>query len=434
MSAEPQAPPAGDADGLLARAARVLPGAATLQAATLPAGEGFVAERGSGAYLHTTDGRRLTDFVLGGGPLVLGHAPSAILAAIASSSALGTQHFVVHRRTVELAERICEHVPSAQAVRFCGSGSEATFHALRLARAATGRSGILKFDGGYHGHHDLATWSFESGRAGDPPVAESAGIQRGVERDVAVVPFNDATAARAALSAQPQRFAAVIVEPFQRALEPQPGFLESLREACDSVGAVLIFDEVVTGFRFAPGGAQARYGVTPDLTTLGKALAGGLPLAALAGRRELMEHLSPASPEAQRSYHCGTFNGYLLGVECAHATLDEMLARDGAAVLERRSQQVADGLRRAFADACVPVWVSAAGGLFQPYFSAVPVIDAAGVRASDLAAQAEYHRLLLEAGVYKLAPKGYVSLAHGDDEIEQLLEATRWALRAQVLR
>jgi glutamate-1-semialdehyde 2,1-aminomutase len=201
-----------------------------------------------------------------------------------------------------------------------------------------------------------------------------------------------------------------------------------VREACDRAGTVLVFDEVVTGFRLAPGGAQERYGVEADLTTLGKALAGGMPLAALAGRRDLMDHLSPGGDASRRTYHCGTFNGYLAGVECAHATLDLLIEGGGIDALERLTGETVEVLRRAFADAGEPVWIAAAGGLFQPYFSAAPVHDAAGVRASDLERLGRYTALLLEAGVYKLPNKGYVGLAHGADELARLDEATRWAL------
>jgi glutamate-1-semialdehyde 2,1-aminomutase len=418
---------AGDHD-LVARAHAVIPGGSSV-AAVLPAGREFIVERGEGAALFTTDGRRLTDYVLGGGPLVLGHAHPAIAGALRSAAADGTHHYVLHRRTVELAERICRHVESAESVRFTASGSEATLHALRLARAVTGRRGIVKFDGAYHGHHDLGVWSFEHSEPdGTRPVPESAGVQTGIAGDIVVLPFNDAAAIGALLDAQPDRFAAVICEPLQRALPPEPGFLEAVRAACDRSGAVLIFDEVVTGFRLAPGGAQERYGVPADLTTLGKALAGGMPLAALAGRRDLMAHLAPQSDAATRSFHCGTFNGYLAGVECAHATLDVLLDQGGIARLEEITQETAEALRRSFRDAGCSVHVTAAGGLFQPYFSERPVRNAADVRASDLARLQRFHELLLDAGVYKLPNKGYVGLAHGQEELVQLTEATAWAL------
>jgi glutamate-1-semialdehyde 2,1-aminomutase len=414
---------------LFERALRVIPGA-TLNAVAPTPGLEFVVEQGEGPWLQTSDGARLLDFVLGGGPLVLGHSHPLLLEAIQRAASQGTQHYAIHRRAIELAERIVELVPSAEMVRFTGSGSEATFHGLRLARAVTGRSGIVKFDGGYHGHHDLAVWSFEHGEQKSPNELspESAGIQSGVADDVVVLPFNDPEAIRALLRDEPDRFAAVICEPFQRALPPKPGFLEAMREACDRAGVVLVFDEIVTGFRFARGGAQERYGVTPDLTTLGKALAGGVPLAALAGNRKLMEHLSPDTTLESRSFHCGTFNGYLLGVECAHVTLDVLEAEDGYNRLEELSQLAAEGLERAFHDSGTPAVVTRAGGLFQPYFTSGTIESASDIRRSDRVLLAEYHRRLLEAGVFKLPAKGYVSLAHDQSHIDALESATRWAM------
>ena len=388
----------------------------------------FVAERGEGAELIDVGGRRILDTALGGGALVLGHAHPAIRAAVIEAVADGGHHYVLHRRAIELAERIVDLVPSAEMVRFAASGSEATMHALRLARAITGRAGIVKFDGAYHGHHDLVTWSFEwSPSAGPDPVPESAGTQPGIEHDIVVLPFNDAAAIRDLLDAEPDRFAAVIIEPIQRAIPASVEFLAAAREACDRAGTVLIYDEIVTGFRAAPGGYQEVAGVLPDLTTLGKALGGGIPIAALAGRRDLMVRLSPEWPADERSFHCGTFNGYQLGAEAAHVTLD-LLIDGGIAMLDELSRAAGHALRRAFKDAGTPVQVLDGYGLFQPYFTAEPVTDAAAVRASDRAQLIRFHELLLEAGVFKLLAKGYVSLAHGPGDIDRIEDAARWAL------
>lgn len=425
----PLGPRSAGHGALLARSRELVPGG-TFNSAPVDPDRGFVVERGAGPYLEDVDGRRFLDLVLGGGPLVLGHAHPRIVDALARAASTGTQTFAPHRRAIELVERITELVPSAEMVRFTASGSEATFHALRLARAVTGRGAYVKFDGAYHGHHDLGVWSFEHSETHPPEgEPESAGIQAGVRDDVAVLPFNDAEAIADRLGAQPGRYAAVICEPLQRAIPPVPGFLEAVREACDRTGTVLIFDEVVTGFRLAPGGAQQRYGVIPDLTALGKALAGGVPLAALAGTRDLMEHLDPGSPPERRSYQCGTFNGYPLGVECAHTTIDILVDEGGIDRLEALGQAMGEVLRGAFADARIDATVVAVGGVFQPYFTKGPIRDAADVRASDLAASRAFHERLLEAGVYKIAAKGYVSLAHGDDQVEELRTATRWALR-----
>ena len=280
---------------------------------------------------------------------------------------------------------------------------------------------IVKFDGGYHGHHDLGSWSFEWTPSTPPsPAPESVGIQEGLEDDIVALPFNDPEAVTALLAAEPTRFAAVILEP-SSGPSPRPEFLRAVREACTRTGTVLIFDEIVTGFRCAPAEHESM-GVTPDLTTLGKALGGGVPIAALAGRRSLMEHLDPSRGREARSFHCGTFNGYLLGVEAAHATLDLLVEGGGIAELDRLSRRAGDALRRAFADVGVPVVVLDGCGLFQHYFGEGPIRRASDVRATDHDALVRWHHELLALGVYKLEAKGYVSLAHEDRHFEALEE------------
>lgn len=434
-TAAPTAPPGGGLaarsaahDDLVARARAVLPGGTTNSVPPMP-GQEFVAARGAGAWLYDVDGRRFLDFALGGGPLVLGHAHPRIAAALDRSARLGTSHFEVHHRTVELAERLVRQLPSADLVRFASSGSEATFHALRLARAVTGRSGVVKFDGGYHGHHDLATWSYEGGPDGLPqPHPESAGIQPGVAEQLTVLPYNDAAAVRATLRDRGADIAAVIVEPCQRSLAPLPGFLAALREECTRSGTVLVFDEMVTGFRLVPGSAQQRYGVAPDLTTLGKALSAGLPLSAIVGRRELMEHLGPGSDPARRSLHCGTLSGHLTAVEAAHASLEVLLDEGGVEVLAERSARLRELLHRTLADAGVPAYVSGEGPVFRIWFTAGEVHDAAQGRATDLAFGDAVHRLMREAGVYQPRSKSYVGLAHTDEHLLAYAERLRWAL------
>ena len=426
----PDAPtePRSTAQSELVRRARVVIPGGTSNSGVMPPDSAFIVERGEGADLIDVDGRRIADFVLGGGPLVLGHGHPRIVEAVARAMAAGGHHFAPHRRAVELAERITELVPSAEMVRFTASGSEATFHALRLARAVTGRAGIVKFDGGYHGHHDLGSWSFEWTPSAPPtPTPESAGIQAGLADDIVALPFNDAETVRALLESEPSRFAAVILEPVQRAIPATSGFLRSVRDACSRTGTVLIFDEIVTGFRCAPGGAQESMGVVPDLTTLGKALGGGVPIAALVGRRSLMEQLDPSLGREARSFHCGTFNGYLLGVESAHATLELLVDEGGIAELDALSRRAGDALRRAFADAGVPAVVLDGCGLFQHYFGEGPIQRASDVRATDHAALVRWHHELLAQGVYKLEAKGYVSLVHEDRHFELLEGAARVA-------
>ncbi len=418
-----------DHSDLIRRSQNTLPGGTTTSVVP-PKGLEFIVDHGDGAYLYDVDGRRYLDFFLGAGPLVLGHAHPRIVAAIRDNAHKGTHHFGLHKRTLELAERLVKYVPSAEMVRFTASGSEATFHALRLARAATGRAGIIKFDGAYHGHHDLAVWSYEQTPTQVPaPTAESRGIQPGVAENIAVLPFNDIGAIRETLRDHPDRFAAVICEPHQRALPPLPGFLEALREECDRAGTVLIFDEIVTGFRLAPGGGQELYGVVPDLTTLGKAMTGGMPMSALVGKRNVMEHLDPASQPEKFAFHCGTYNGYHLASECAHATLDVLVEEGGLTRLWELGALARERLEKAFVDAGEPVCMSGQGPMFHPYFTDGPVHNNADIRASNLDKSAAFHCKLLEGGVYKEFVKGYVALPHTEADMDEFAAVARWALR-----
>jgi len=315
-------------------------------------------------------------------------------------------------------------------VRFASSGSEATFHCLRLARAATGRRRFIKFDGAWHGHHDLAVWSMELSPTQIPdPYPVSAGVQNGVREDLIVLPFNDIDAFRAAMASHPHEFAAVICEPVQRTLKPLPGFLEALRDECDRWGTLLIFDEVVTGFRVAPGGAQAKYSVMPDLTALGKALGGGLPLSAFVGRRHLMEHLDPASAPERYSFHCGTFNGNPLGIACAHVALDILVEEGGIGRVSALGQYARDRLDRLFRDLGVAAQITGEGSVFHFYFSSEPVHDHAAVRRSNIALSDEIHRRIYGAGIYKNFSKAYLSIAHEQDHVDELCDALGWAYR-----
>lgn len=421
-------PASGEQRMLVSRGRSVIPGGTT-NSITPPEGLEFVVARGEGPYLVDVDGRRFLDFLIGGGPLVLGHANPRLIETLQQAVLKGTHHFELTDRTIALAERLVRHVPSAQAVRFTSSGSEATFHALRLARAVTGRSAYVKFDGAYHGHHDLAAWNYEDAPDGPTiPRAGSGGIQPGVENDVIVVPYNDAEATKAALDAHRGEVAAIIVEPYQRALTPEPGFLARLRELADLHRTVLIFDEVVTGFRAAPGGAQEVEQVTPDLTALGKALAGGLPLSALVGSNDLMDHFADEPEKSTFSFHCGTFNGYLLAVEAAHTTLDVLIDEGGWKRLAQMGEYARDALSRTYRDAGVAATITGGSGLFHAYFTDQPVRNADDVRRSDLAFNAALHRKLREGGIYKSNPKGYVSLAHSEEHVDRLTDTIRWAL------
>lgn len=413
----------------LAQSLELIPGGST-NSLLPPQDLAFLASHGEGPYLFDTDGRRFLDFMLGAGPLVLGHAHPRISSAIAEQAAKGTHFFGLAANAVELAERVCGIVPSAEMVRYTSSGSEATFHAMRLARAVTGRQAIIKFDGAWHGHHDLAVFSMEYSPTQIPvPYPISRGIQRGVTDEIVVLPYNDAARFREMMRAYPGRFAAVICEPMQRTLSPLPGFLETLREECNRAGTVLIFDEVVSGFRIAPGGAQEKYGVTPDLTALGKAFGGGLPLSAVVGKRNLMEHLDPSSPDEQYSFHCGTFNGLPLSIACAQTALDILIDEGGIVELAKLGEYARDSLKTLFGRLNRPAAVTGDGPIFHFYFTEEEVNDHAAVRRADNALSDAIHHRMYAAGIYKQFSKAYLSLAHTEAHIDEFCDVLDWAYR-----
>ncbi|MEC3909445.1 aspartate aminotransferase family protein [Sphingobium sp. CR2-8] len=410
----------------------IIPGGST-NSLLPPNGLEFLVDRGEGAYLYDVDGRRFLDFMIGAGPLLLGHAHPRMVETIATQAQRGTHYFNLTAAAVQLAERVCRIVPSAQMVRYTSSGSEATFHALRLARAVTGRQAIIKFDGAWHGHHDLAVFSMEYSPTQIPvPYAISNGIQKGVTDEVVVLPYNDATAFRAMMRAYPGRFAAVICEPMQRTLNPLPGFLETLREECDAAGTALIFDEVVSGFRIAPGGAQEKYGVTPDLTALGKAFGGGMPLAAVVGQRRFMEHLDPNDGSNQYSFHCGTFNGLPMSIACAHTALDVLVDEDGIGRLAELGLYARDRLKGLFQDLNRPACITGDGPIFHFYLTEEQVHDHAAVRRADNAFSDAVHRRMYKAGIYKQFSKAYLSLAHDKAHIDEFCDVLRWAYLQEV--
>jgi glutamate-1-semialdehyde 2,1-aminomutase len=409
---------------------RLLPGA-SLGSFRLPDEVAFVAARGAGAELFATDGRRFVDHVLGSGPMVLGHAYPRVVEAIAEQAARGTTYYVLNEPAIRLAERVCELVPCAESVKYCASGGEATLYALRIARAATGRTRVLKFEGAYHGANDYAVHGMVAGSETDGPIraADSAGVPAALADTMLVVPFNDLGAARECMLAA-GGVAAVLVEPVQRSIEPLPGFLAGLRTLCDELGAVLIFDEVVTGFRLAMGGAQEHYGVIPDLCTLGKALGGGLPLAAVAGRRELIAVAAPAARQPA-AYVSGTLNGNPLAAAAGLATLDVLAETDGCAALARIGEQLRSGLLDAAERLSIPLQVIGPPAFAQPVLGEEPVVDARAQLRTDRAAARAFGVELVRRGVL-VAPGGklYVSTAHTDALVEETIDCASDALAA----
>ncbi|MBX5469595.1 MAG: glutamate-1-semialdehyde 2,1-aminomutase [Thermoleophilaceae bacterium] len=385
-------------------------------------------ERGEGAELVDVDGNRYVDYVCSWGPLIVGHAHPAVIEAVREAAGRGTSYGAPTEGEVELAAEIVRRVPSAEMARMTSSGTEAAMSAIRLARAATGRDPVLKFSGAYHGHVDGLLAEAGSGLA-THAIPSSPGVTRAQAADTEIVPWNDRAAVERALERRPP--AAILCEPYPANMglvPPDEGFLRFLREAADASGALLVFDEVITGFRVARGGAQERAGVTPDLTILGKVVGGGLPAAAFAGRRDLMELTAPAGDV----YQAGTLSGNPLAVAAGLATLG-LLDQEAYEALGRKTAALAEGLERAIADTGAAACVTHAPGLLTLFFRADPPRDLDEVRQCDLEAHGAFCRAMLERGVY-LPPSQYEawfpSLAHSEEQVERTIEAAREALAA----
>jgi glutamate-1-semialdehyde 2,1-aminomutase len=376
-------------------------------------------DRGEGPYIWDVDGNRYVDWVSSWGPLILGHADPLVVEAIRTAAGRGTSYGAPTAGEVELATEVADRFASVEMIRMTSSGTEATMSALRLARAATGRTTILKFAGAYHGHVDGLLAEGGSGLA-TAGVPASPGVTEAQASDAVIVPWNNVDAVGEAIARG--RPAAVIAEPIPAnmgVVPPDQGFLEMLREVTAEVGSLLILDEVISGFRVARGGAQELLGVDADLTLMGKVLGGGLPAAAYGGSRELMERIAPAGDV----YQAGTLSGNPLAVAAGLATLRKL---DGAAYvgIESVTTQLATGLRRAAGDR--PVQVASVPGLITVFFSAVPVRDFAGATACDVKAYARFCRAMLERGVYPPASQfeaWFPSLVHDEESIERTLAA-----------
>jgi glutamate-1-semialdehyde 2,1-aminomutase len=426
-------PPLTERSGaLFAEAERLIPGGVSSPVRAFRSVGGtprFIA-RGEGARLEDVDGNRYVDLVLSWGPLILGHAHPGVVAAIANAAALGTTYGAPTELELRLAERVVAAYPSVEMLRFVSSGTEAVMSAVRLARAATGRRALVKFEGCYHGHADALLAAAGSGVA-TLGLPDSPGVPPAAVADTLTAPFNDLDAVERLFAARTDGIAAVLVEPVvgnMGVVPPKGGFLQGLREITARHGALLVFDEVMTGWRVHPRGAQALFGITPDLTCLGKVLGGGLPAAAYGGRRDLMLQVAPAGPV----YQAGTLSGNPLAMAAGIATLDILAGPGMWERAERWAARAADAIARAGAAAGVPVTVQRVGTMLTPFFTDRPVENYDGAKATDRAAYSRFFHALLDAGVY-LPPSAFeaafTSVCHGDAEFAVLEEGLSRAFR-----
>lgn len=414
---------------LFRNACRHIPGGVNspVRAFRAVGGEPFFVTRAEGSRIYTVDGKELVDYVGTWGPAILGHAPDCVVAAVCATASRGTSFGTPNPLEPEMAELICGMVPSIEKVRMVNSGTEATMSCIRLARGYTGRDKVIKFEGCYHGHVDGLLVKAGSGALTHSQI-DSAGVPKAYADLTLCLPFNDLAAVEAAFAANPEQIAAIILEPVPANAGlylPEEGYLEGLRKLCDQHGALLIFDEVMTGFRLAPGGAQEIFGITPDLTALGKVIGGGLPVGAFGGREEIMNHLSPEGPV----YQAGTLSGNPVAMAAGLAQLRELISCGGWSHLEERGRQFEEAMQPALAN--LPLTFHRIGSMFCLYFQKGPVRNLADARKSNTQAFAKFFHACLDGGVY-FAPSqfeaGFLSLAHNEADIAFTAEVASSAL------
>ncbi len=415
---------------LIELARRVLPAGSF---GNLPAD--IVVREGRGARVWDVSGNEYVDFLLGSGPMFIGHCHPDVMAAVQAQIPHGTTFFANNEHGIRLAAAVVDAVPCAEKVRFVSSGTEADAYAMRVARAFRGRDKILKFEGGYHGMSDYSLMSLAPKRPGNFPqaVPNSPGIPRSVRDEMIIAPFNDAAMAVSLIHEHHDELGGVIVEPFQRLLPPKPGFLQALRDACTEHGIPLIFDEVVTGFRFAYGGAQEFFGVTPDLCTLGKIIGGGFPLAAIAGREDIMAQFDRGKVGDDRFLtQIGTLSGNPVAAVAGLTTL-EILRRPGAyETVFATGRELMAGISGMLQKAGLPAQVIGVPPLFDIVYAAGDVSDYRAMLRADVEMQRRFNRRFREAGIMKGESKFYVSLAHDAADIRHTLGAVNAAVEAEL--
>ena len=421
-----QLEPAPASHSLLERALRRIPGGVNspVRAFRGVGGEPFFVNKAKGCTITDVDGREYIDFVGTWGPAILGHAPQVVIDAVTATAKHGTSFGIPNPLEVEMAETICRMVPSVEKVRMTNSGTEAVMSAIRLARGFTGRDRIVKFEGCYHGHVDSLLVKAGSGALtlGQP---DSAGIPASLATLTSTAPFNDLEALQGVFQEKGSEIACVILEPVPANAGlylPEPGYLEAIQALCRKHGALLIFDEVMTGFRLAPGGAQEIYGITPDLTTLGKVIGGGLPVGAFGGRADIMDHLAPVGPV----YQAGTLSGNPLALAAGLAQLKEMERINGWALLESLGAQMEESVRYAIKGK--PLTFHRIGSMFCLYFTEGPVRNLADAKKSDTTAFARHFHASLREGIY-FAPSqfeaGFISTAHTPEDLKRATESLK---------
>jgi glutamate-1-semialdehyde 2,1-aminomutase len=417
---------------LFQRALSLLPGGVNspVRAFKSVGGEPFFTDHADGAYLWDVEGKRYIDYVGSWGPMIAGHNHPKVRTAVEQAARAGLSFGTPCPAEVTMAETITRLVPSMQMLRMVNSGTEATMSAIRVARGYTGRDAIVKFEGCYHGHGDAFLVKAGSG-ALTLGVPTSPGVPKGLADLTLTLPYNDLDAARALFAEVGDRVAGLIIEPVagnMNCIPPRAGYLQGLRELCTRHGALLIFDEVMTGFRVALGGAQQLYGITPDLSTFGKVIGGGMPVGAYGGRRDIMERVAPSGP----IYQAGTLSGNPVAMAAGLAMLEVIQAPGFYSELERKTQLLTDGLLAVAIDAGVPFSVNRVGGMFGLFFTAQKVESFAQATDCDVAAFNRFFHAMLERGVY-LAPSafeaGFMSSAHGEQDIADTLQAAREAFR-----